>query len=140
MLTRADTISQTQKKLDTYSDFSNNFTKHPVTNQLVTLKNEDSIKQAFKNLILTNISERLFNPFFGSNIRKNLFELETPFLVEDIRNSVILASSQFEKRVQVINISIDDITDQNSISVNIVFLVQNVATPLTITINLRRAR
>jgi hypothetical protein len=83
-LSRADAISQTQKKIETYSDFSNSFSKHPITKELVTVKNEDSIRQAFKNLILTNIGERPFNPFFGSNVNRTLFENFGPFVREDI--------------------------------------------------------
>ena len=84
-LSRADVISQTQKKIETYSDFSTNFIKHPVTNELILIKNEDSVRQAFKNLILTNIEERMFSPFFGSNVRRSLFDPFGPFLIEDLR-------------------------------------------------------
>ena len=41
---------------------------------MALLKNERSVSQSIKNLILTNFGERLFNPNFGSDVYKTLFE------------------------------------------------------------------
>jgi phage baseplate assembly protein W len=139
-ITRADTITQTVKKIETYSDFTNNFQKHPVTNQLVTLKNEDAVRQAFKNLILTNIGERLFNPFFGSNVRNSLFEQTSAFLIEDITRYVKVSAAQFEPRVQLLNVQVLDSVDLNGISVSITFALINRPEPINLTFFLRRVR
>ena len=140
-ITRAQTITQTQKKVDTYSDFPNNFVKHPVPNELVVLKNDDSVRQAFKNLILTNIGERFFNPFFGSNINRILFDNFGPFMIEDINRYVSMAAKQFEKRINLLNVSVSDNSDQNAIAINVVFsLINNPTVPLTINIFLKRVR
>ena len=74
-VSRADSKPNLKNNNIVYSDFTNNFSRHPITNQLVMLNNEDSVRQTFKNLILTNIGERFFNPFFGSNVEKTEFEL-----------------------------------------------------------------
>jgi phage baseplate assembly protein W len=139
-VSRADAITQSLKKADTYSDFTNNFVKHPITNELVLVKNEDSVRQAFKNLILTNIGERPFNPFFGSNIDRTLFENFDPFLVEDISRYINLAAQQFEDRVNVLSVTVIDNTDQNSLSVNVVFSIINRPEPVQLTIFLKRVR
>ena len=140
MASRADVISQTLKKVDTYSDFSTNFIKHPITNELVTVKNEDSIKQAFKNAILTNVGERFFDPFFGSNVRNTLFENFTPFTTEDIIRYVKLTAQQFESRIQIINVAAADNPDQNGIAVSVIFSIINNPTPVTINLFLKRVR
>jgi len=137
---RADLITQTQKKMETYSDFTNNLTKHPITNQLVILKNEAAVRQAFKNLIYTNIFARFFNPFFGTNINASLFELDTPFLIEDIRTAIMLSQGQFEPRVTIVNLSILDSPDQNGFAVNIVFQIVNNPNPVSLSILLKRVR
>lgn len=137
---RADVISQTQKKVETYSDFSNSFSKHPITNELVTVKNDDSIRQAFKNLILTNIEERFFNPFFGSNVNATLFENYGPFVREDIIRYVKIAARQFENRIEVLFVDIDDQPDKNGLKLNIVFSIINIPEPVSISIFLKRVR
>ncbi|MGZ4849879.1 MAG: GPW/gp25 family protein [Candidatus Bathyarchaeia archaeon] len=139
-VTRADLITQTQKKIETYSDFTNNLARHPITNQLVVLKNEDAVRQAFKNLIYTNIFERFFNPFFGTDINRSLFELDTPFLIEDLKTAINLSARQFEPRIQIINLSIVDNGDANSISINILFQLVNNPTPILVPILLKRIR
>jgi phage baseplate assembly protein W len=140
MTTRADAISQTQKKIETYSDFSNNFTKHPITNELITVKNEDSIRQAFKNLIMTNLNERFFNPLFGSNVNATLFENFGPFVREDIIRYINMAAKQFEKRINVLNVDVVDQQDLNGIKINIVFSIINIPDPVALSIFLKRVR
>lgn len=137
---RADQITQTQRKIETYSDFTNNLVRHPVTNQLVVLKNEDAVRQAFKNLIYTNVFARFFSPFFGTSVTSSMFELDTPFLIEDLRTSINLSARQFEPRVQIINLTIMDSPDQNAVSINIVFQLVNNPTPVTLPILLKRVR
>lgn len=139
-LTRADTISQTQKKIETYSDFSNSFSKHPITKELVTVKNEDSIRQAFKNLIMTNIGERPFNPFFGSNVNKTMFENYGPFVREDIIRYIRMAVRQFEQRISLLGIDIVDQQDKNGLKINIVFSIINTPEPVNLSIFLKRVR
>lgn len=139
-ISRADAISQLLKKEDTYSDFSNNFIKHPITNELNIIKNDDSVKQSFKNLILTNIGEGLFNPYRGSDIRKSLFENYTPFFIEDITRYINLSAKQFETRVTVLKIDIQDQTEKNGIAINIIFSIINKPDPINLALFLKRSR
>ena len=74
MQTRADKYTQVGKKQEFYSDFMNNFVKHPVNNSLARLTNEESVKQSIRNLILTNVGERMFEPDVGSTVNNALFE------------------------------------------------------------------
>jgi len=140
-VSRADKITETLFTPQTYSDFADNFTVHPVTNELVVLKNAESVKQAFKNLILTNVGERFFSPFFGSNINRSLFENFTPFLREDIIRYVRTAATQFEPRVNLLNVTVtQDPTNDNYISVNIVFSMINTSEPISFSIFVKRVR
>lgn len=139
-LSRADAISQSIKKVETYSDITTNFIRHPVTNELVAVKNEDSVRQAIKNLILTGIGEKPFNPYFGSNINKSLFEQFTPFLKEDIIRYISLAVNQYEPRAQLLNIAVNDDPDNNGYSVNIVFSLINKPEPINLNLFIKRVR
>ena len=140
MVSRADSIGQLYYKADTYSDFSNAFTKHPITQELITLKNEDSVKQAVKNLILTGIGERLFDPFCGSNISRTLFENFDPFTSEDIVKYINKSIRLYEPRVDQIIITPFNDPDRNGISINIVFNLINKPDPIQLNLFLKRVR
>ena len=58
----------------TFKDLSVVFKKHPVTDDLVTVKDKVAIAQSISNLLQTNTGERPFNPDLGSGIRELLFE------------------------------------------------------------------
>ena len=57
-----------------FKDISLSFTKHPVTNDVIVLKNEDAIKKSVVNLCRTRINERFFNDLLGTSIEDSLFE------------------------------------------------------------------
>lgn len=139
-LSRADAVSSLTKKVETYSDFANSFTKHPISNELLTLKNEDSVRQAFKNLIMTNIGERPFSPFFGSNVTSTLFENFSPFTREDILRYITMAARQFERRIQLLNVSVTEDQNRNGLKINILFSIINTTEPVTLNIFLKRVR
>ena len=56
-----------------YSDVPLNFIAHPVTKTIKPLENEDAIKRALRNLILTNNNELFYRPLYGGNITALLF-------------------------------------------------------------------
>ena len=97
-----------------FKDISLTFSKNPVTKDLVVLKNEEAIKQAVKNLVLTQVGERFFNPYLGTNTTSYLFELSTSFaenaLIEEIES--VLQTN--EPRINLSNISVDADEDMNS--------------------------
>jgi len=139
-LTRADVISKQVQQNEVYSDFLTSFNKHPLNGELLTVKNEDSIKQSFKNMILTNIGERLFDPYFGSTVNDSLFELYTPFLVEDLQRSIQVAASNFENRITIHDIRILDDIEKHAYSISILFSIINRPDPIQLDLFLRRVR
>ena len=58
-----------------FKDINLSFKRHPVTNDIIMLKNEDAIKRAVQNLVRTQIGERFFNTKLGTRITSSLFEL-----------------------------------------------------------------
>ena len=75
-----------------FKDISLSFTRHPVTNDITILKNEDAIKKSVINLCRTSINERFFNPLIGTRIGQSLFELNdldiAEYLEQDIENTL----------------------------------------------------
>lgn len=101
---------------------------------------EFAIKQSVKNLILTNHYERPFHPEIGSQITGLMFENWSPMIQSVIRQSIINTITNFEPRVQLIDILVNPSPDENSIYVEITFKIVNTETPLTIDITLDRTR
>ena len=74
-----------------FKDINLSFKRHPVTNDLVVLKNEDAIKRSVKNIVFTILGEKPYDPLFGSVINNSLFELNTTLneigIVDEIESS-----------------------------------------------------
>ena len=60
-----------------FKDINLSFKRHPVTNDVVTIRDEDAIKRSVKNIIFTILGEKPFEPNFGSVINQSLFDLNT---------------------------------------------------------------
>jgi phage baseplate assembly protein W len=140
MSTRADRFTQVQKLPDLFSDFMTDLTPHPVTGDLVRLQNDKSIIQSIKNLVLTNYSERPFQPSIGSNVNRSLFEPADAFLEDEIENSIRRTITTSEPRVEVLDVRATVSADQNSVSVNILFSIINSMQPQSLDLILRRVR
>ncbi len=61
----------------TLKDINLSFKRHPVTNDVVAIRNEDAIKRSVKNIVFTILGEKPFDPTFGSVVNDALFELST---------------------------------------------------------------
>lgn len=68
MVTRAETLTSSSKKAEYFSDVPNSFAKTIFGNELTKVVNERSITQSIKNLVYTNLGERLFQPNLGCDI------------------------------------------------------------------------
>ena len=58
-----------------FTDISLSFARHPVTNDITIIRNEDAIKKSVVNLVRTRINERFFNSLLGTSVGNTLFEL-----------------------------------------------------------------
>ena len=122
----------TKKTLDTqylgkvsrsFKDLSFNMTKNPITDDLVILKNEEAIKQSVKNLVLTQLNERPFNPLLGTNTTSYLFELSTEVSENKIIDEIERVLVQNESRIALQNIKVDVIDDDNQCDVEIDYFI-----------------
>ena len=91
-------------EISSFKDLSITFKKHPVTDDLVTVKNNAAISQAIKNLLLTNRGERPFQPQIGSGIHDLLFEPLDYGTASMIKSEITATLSQFEPRIDILNI------------------------------------
>ena len=88
-----------------FKDINLSFKRHPVTNDVVTIRNEDAIKRSVRNIIFTIIGEKPFQPLFGSVVNQALFDLTTEYdeiLIQDEIKSSIL---KFEPRISNLRVT-----------------------------------
>lgn len=128
------------KNTRVFSDLDFNFTLNPVTHDVARRYDEDSIKTALKNLILTGNFERPFHSEIGSPIKKLLFEPATPMLGAMIKKTIIDTINSFEPRVRVVDVVVVTNPDQYSIDVSIEFVIVNTTAPITLDLTLQRTR
>ncbi len=90
----------------TFKDLSVTFKKHPVTDDLVTIKDKAAISQAITALLLTNKGERPFQPDLGSNIKRVLFEPLDFGSAGIVRGEILSTLKRYEPRIVVQNIGV----------------------------------
>jgi phage baseplate assembly protein W len=108
-----------------YKDFDLNMRCHPITGKLFIKKNDESLKQALKNLILTDLYERPFRSDFGSSIRDQLFENYSSAMETSIKYNIETAIKNYEPRVELLDVQIVGDPDMNRLSVSIIFRGKN---------------
>ena len=123
-----------------FSDIDLSFVKHPITNDIGRKINDEAIKQSMKNLILTAYHERHFNSKLGSPVRALLFEPVTPMLATVLKKSIEQVISNFEPRVDLKNVTIDLLTEDNSVNVNVYYTILGMQALQTFNIILGRTR
>jgi phage baseplate assembly protein W len=123
-----------------FSDLDLNFTKHPVTGDISRRYDENAVKASLKNLILTSNYERPFHSELGSQVRALLFEPATPMTRALLERSIEDLISNYEPRVQLIEVQANISDDNNAVYVRVEFKIVNTERPLTLDIALERTR
>ncbi len=123
-----------------FSDLDFNFTAHPVTKDVSRRYDENAVKTALKNLILTRNYERPFHSEIGSPIRSLMFEPATPMLGVMLRQAIFDVVNNFEPRVQLTQVDVNVSDENNAIYITIEFKIVNTERPLTLDLTLERTR
>ena len=112
-----------------FKDISFSFVPHPVTNDLAVLSNERAIVRSVRNLVETIPTERFFNPYLGTDIRKSLFENFEPDLDMVIEDQIRETVETFEPRVDNLQIQVNAQPDVNSFEVTVFFDIVGLDVP-----------
>ena len=109
----------------TYTDIDFAFRANPITGDVSLKKEVQAVKQSVLNILLTNRGERPFDPEFGSDIRKQLFENFDPITERLLSDQIRSALRNYEPRVRVLNINIDGKPNRNSIDISLEIEIQS---------------
>ena len=130
----ASSTNKSKKSVRTYVDLDLDFTRHPVTNDVVKIEDVDAVKRSVRNLINTNFYERPFHPELGCGVRELLFENYTPMTGIFIRRKVEEVLNNYEPRARITSIGVNEQSDRNAIDVQVNFFVLNLPNPVTTTL------
>ncbi len=113
-----------------FRDISLSFSRHPVTNDILVLKNEDAIKKSVINLIRTRIGERFFNNLLGTSVDNSLFELNGIEVSTILDEEIKTVLSNFEPRIAVKDVTVESIEDSNELNIKISYDIVGLPFPL----------
>ena len=136
--------SQTQSKSTRNSrpfrDIDLDFDRNAVTNDVNVVENIIAIKRSVRNLVQTNFYERPFQPELGCGIRELLFEPFTPMTKVFLQRKIEEVLINYEPRINLQNVAVDDDQDGNRLVVDIYFYVVGVPGPQVVKTFLQRIR
>ena len=136
----ASSINKSKKSTRTYVDLDLDFTRHPITNDVVKITDVEAVKRSVKNLINTQFYERPFHPELGCGVRDMLFENYTPMTGIFMRRKIEEVLSNYEPRASLSSIQVNEQMDRNAIDVVVNFYVLNLPNPVSVTTTLQRIR
>jgi len=113
---------------------------HPIRKDIIPLKDDAAIKNAVKNLLVSNFYERPFQDDLGANLVGLLFEPASILTNILLRNSIRDVLNKYEPRIATTSITITDLPDQNSYNILVKFRIKEDDTASAVEIELRRLR
>lgn len=123
----------------TYTDIDLSFSRKS-TGDVFKKTDAASVKQAVKNLLLTNLGEKPFRPFYGGDLNRFLFNLSEEFDEVEIEDTIASAMAIDEPRAQLQNVRSVLSPDNNSVQVTVNFQVVSTQEPIELNITLARLR
>ena len=112
-----------------FKDINLSFKRHPVTNDVVTIRDEDAIKRSVRNIIFTILGEKPFEPNFGSVINESLFDLNTNLseirVSDEIRSSLL----NYEPRISNIDVTVTVAPDTNEMNCTVQYDIVGIPAP-----------
>tara|TARA_A100000164_G_scaffold287000_1_gene259947 strand:+ start:760 stop:1185 length:426 start_codon:yes stop_codon:yes gene_type:complete len=136
----ASNTNKSKKTVRTYVDLDLDFTRHPVTNDVVKIEDVDAVKRSVRNLVNTQFYERPFHPELGCGVRDLLFENYTPMTGIFMRRKIEEVLRNYEPRANITSIQVNEQMDKNAIDVVVSFYVLNLPNPVSVTTTLQRIR
>ena len=123
-----------------WSDLDLSLKRHPLQKDILPLKDDNAIKNAVKNLVLTNFYERPFQHSKGGNLQGLLFEpieassaITLEVIIRDMLNT-------YEPRISVISVNVAAIEERNYYDINITFSIINTEVETAVEFFLERLR
>ena len=112
-----------------FKDINLSFKRHPVTNDVVVIRDEDAIKRSVKNIIFTILGEKPFEPNFGSVINESLFDLNTSLNEIRVVDEISASLRNYEPRISDIDVTVTVAPDTNEMNCTVQYEIVGLSTP-----------
>ena len=112
-----------------FKDISLSFTRHPVTNDVTVLKNEDAIKRSVINLCRTRINDRFFNDLLGTSIEDSLFETNLDDIASFLEREITVLLKNFEPRIRLTSVIVESLVDSYELQIRIEYDITGLPFP-----------
>ena len=133
-------VSKSKRNSRKFSDIDLNFTRNTITSDIIKVEDVIAVKRSVKNLVQTNFYERPFQPELGCGVRELLFENFTPMTKIFIESKIREVLVNFEPRIELTSVNVDDDQDGNRLVVDVNFYVVGIPGPQTVQTFLQRLR
>lgn len=122
-----------------YSDFSGRFLQSR-SMDLGVITNENAIKSAVRNLILTSNYERPLDPHIGSNIRRALFSTNFPLSSKDLQDSISMTLKNYEPRITLTDVVCTPDPMNHNLLVRVTYYIRSTNVAQSVSVTLKRLR
>jgi phage baseplate assembly protein W len=122
---KSDKYTVNTKLQTKFTDFMSNFEVNESTGDLYRNINDYAVREALKNLILTDFGERPFQPTLGSGVRKLLFENIDDKTIYLLKKEIETAIYNHEPRVLLKDVSMFINDDANAVNITIFYTTIN---------------
>lgn len=112
-----------------FKDLSMSFKVNPLNDDLIPLENEAAIARSIRNIVFTSPGEKIFNPEFGSEISKVLFENIDEISAISIKDEIETSIRNYEPRVNLEEVDIEPNYDNNQFDVRINYRIVGIDVP-----------
>ena len=112
-----------------FLDLSASFQTNPLSNDLISLKNESAIARSVRNLILTEQGERPFQPVLGTGVSRLLFENMDKLTASAIRSEIRTTIENYEPRVEINEILVEPDFERNAMDVTLQYFIIGIDVP-----------
>ena len=113
----------------TFKDINLSFKRHPVTNDVLTISDEDAIKKSVKNIVFTILGEKPFQPNFGSVINNSLFELNTSLNEVRVSDEIKQSLLNYEPRIDSVEVTTTIYPDSNELNCTVQYDIIGIPAP-----------
>ena len=112
-----------------FKDINLSFKRHPVTNDVVVIRDEDAIKRSVKNIIFTILGEKPFEPDFGSVMNQSLFDLNTNLSEIRVSDEIKASLDNYEPRINNIDVSVSILADSHEMNCTVQYDIVGIPAP-----------
>ena len=115
-----------------FKDLSISMGMNPVTEDVLITTDEDAVKRALYNIVMTRKGERFFKPYLGSNVADLLFEPLDAATASLLKEEIEYVINKYEPRINLLRCDVDADYDGNGFECSISFEIIGIPTDVQV--------